>query len=54
MNHTYGPSPLRDLYYDQANNRPAANNPWYNAVAPHAFGFGDDFNHESVGHEILL
>ncbi len=48
MNHTYGPSPLRDLYYDGANNRPAANNPWYNAVAPHAFGFGDDFNHESA------
>lgn len=48
LNHTYGPSPLRDLYYDAANNRPAANNPWYNAVAPHAFGFGDDFNHESA------
>lgn len=48
LNHTYGPSPLRDLYYDAGNNRPAANNPWYNAVAPHAFGFGDDFNHESA------
>lgn len=47
LNHTYGPSPLRDLYYDAGNNRPAANNPWYNPVAPHAFGFGDDFNHES-------
>ncbi|MBC8034460.1 MAG: hypothetical protein H7Y03_09960, partial [Chitinophagaceae bacterium] len=48
LNHTYGPSPLARLYYDGANNRPAANNPWYNAVAPHAFGFGEDFNHESA------
>lgn len=48
LNHTFGPSPLARLYYDAANNRPAANNPWYNAVQPHAFGFGDDFNHESA------
>ncbi|MFN2438578.1 MAG: alpha-amylase family glycosyl hydrolase, partial [Chitinophagaceae bacterium] len=47
LNHTYGPSPLARLYYDAQNNRPAANNPWYNAVAPHAFGFGEDFNHQS-------
>lgn len=48
LNHTYGPSPLARLYYDNANNRPAANNPWYNPVQPHAFGFGDDFNHASA------
>lgn len=48
MNHTYGLSPLAQLYWDAANNRPAANNPWYNPVAPHAFGFGNDFNHESA------
>ena len=47
MNHTYGLSPLAQLYWDGQNDRPAANNPWYNAVAPHAFGFGNDFNHES-------
>lgn len=48
LNHTYGPSPLKLLYYNSANGQPAANNPWYNPVAPHAFGFGDDFNHESA------
>jgi len=48
LNHTYGPSPLAQLYWDATNNRPAANNPWYNAVAPTAFGFGEDFNHESA------
>lgn len=42
LNHTYGPSPLRDLYG-------LTNNPWYNAVIPHsAIAFGDDFNHESA------
>ncbi|HEU4633893.1 MAG TPA: alpha-amylase family glycosyl hydrolase, partial [Flavisolibacter sp.] len=48
LNHTFGPSPLAQLYWDAQNNRPAANNPWYNAVQPHAFGFGADFNHESA------
>jgi 1,4-alpha-glucan branching enzyme len=48
LNHTYGPSPLAQLYWDSNNNRPATNNPWYNAVQPHAFGFGEDFNHESA------
>lgn len=41
LNHTYGPSPLKELYG-------LANNPWYNPTAPHAaINFGDDFNHES-------
>jgi len=48
LNHTYGPSPLKLLYYNSSNGQPASNNPWYNRVAPHAFGFGDDFNHESA------
>jgi glycosidase len=47
LNHTYNQSPLAQMYWDAANNRPAANNPWYNAIAPTAFGFGNDFNHES-------
>ncbi len=48
LNHTYGPSPLAQLYWDAGNNRPATNNPWYNSIAPTAFGFGEDFNHESA------
>ncbi|MCW3073414.1 MAG: hypothetical protein JWP69_483 [Flaviaesturariibacter sp.] len=47
LNHTYGPSPLARLYWNQSLNRPAADNPWYNQVQPHAFGFGEDFNHDS-------
>jgi 1,4-alpha-glucan branching enzyme len=49
LNHTYGPSPLARLYWDEVNQRPASNNPWYNPVAPHSFlNFGNDFNHESA------
>lgn len=46
-NHAFGQSPLAQLYWDQANNRPAANNPWLNPVARHPFNVGFDFNHES-------
>jgi 1,4-alpha-glucan branching enzyme len=49
FNHAEGQSPMVQLYWDAANNRPAANNPWFNAVAPHsAIKFGNDFNHESM------
>lgn len=47
LNHSFGMSPMVRLYWDAANNRPAANNPWYNPVAKHAFNVGYDFNHES-------
>lgn len=49
FNHSEGQSPMVQLYWDAANNRPAANNPWFNALAPHsAIKFGNDFNHESM------
>jgi 1,4-alpha-glucan branching enzyme len=48
FNHAWGSSPLAQLYYDATNNRPAANNPWFNQTAPHPFGFGCDFNFNST------
>ena len=48
LNHSYGTSPLVQLYWDAANSRPAANNPWYNVTSPNtAYSWGSDFNHES-------
>ncbi len=48
LNHAYGQSPLVRLYWDEANNRPAANNPWFNVVSPNpVYSFGYDFNHEN-------
>jgi 1,4-alpha-glucan branching enzyme len=48
LNHAYGQSPLVQLYWDALNGRPAADNPWLNAVCPHEpYCWGYDFNHES-------
>ena len=47
LNHSFGQSPMVQLYWDAANNRPASNSPWFNPVAKHPFNVGYDFNHES-------
>ncbi|GAA4743771.1 alpha-amylase family glycosyl hydrolase [Flavisolibacter ginsenosidimutans] len=48
LNHSFGSSPMVQLYWDAANNRPAANNPWFNPVPKHAYNVGYDMNHESA------
>ncbi len=48
LNHSFGLSPMVQLYWDATNNRPAANNPWFNTVTKHAFNVGYDMNHESL------
>jgi 1,4-alpha-glucan branching enzyme len=48
LNHSFGQSPMVQLYWDAANNRPAADNPWFNPVAKHAFNVGYDMNHASL------
>jgi len=51
LNHSYGQSSFVQMYWDTSNNRPAANNPWYNQQSnfqnPDA-QWGYDFNHEST------
>ncbi len=47
MNHSFGQSPMVQLYWDPVNNIPAANSPWFNQYATHPFNVGYDFNHES-------
>lgn len=47
LNHAFGLNPLVRMYWDSANNRPAANSPYFNTVARHDFNVGYDFNHES-------
>ena len=43
FNHAFSQSPLAQLYWDEANFRPAANNPWLNVTARHPFNVGYDF-----------
>ena len=48
LNHSYSSSPMVQMYWDETNTRPAANNPWYNQVSPNqSYSWGYDFNHES-------
>lgn len=47
LNHSYGLSPLVQLYFDGS--KPTAQNPWYNVTSPNsAYSWGYDFNHQSV------
>lgn len=46
LNHSFGQSPMVQLYFDQATGKPTANNPWFNPDATHPFNVGFDFNHE--------
>jgi 1,4-alpha-glucan branching enzyme len=48
LNHVMGSAPFARLYWDAANNRPAANNPWLNPIPKHDYNVGNDFNHESA------
>ncbi len=48
LNHSFGLSPMVQLYWNSATQRPAANNPWFNPVAKHAYNVGYDMNHESL------
>lgn len=54
MNHCMGSAPMAQLYWDAANNRPAADNPWLNPVATHPYNVGNDFNHEAAATRNLV
>ena len=55
LNHSFGQSPLVRLYWDDVNNRPAANNPWYNVQSPNpTYFWGSDFDHESTATQTFI
>lgn len=47
LNHAFGLNPYVRLWWDAANDRPAANSPFFNPIPKHDFNVGYDFNHES-------
>lgn len=47
LNHAYSQNVFARMYWDDENNRPAENNPWFNAECPHEYCWGSDFDHES-------
>jgi len=46
LNHSFGQSPMVQMYFDQSTGKPAVNSPWFNADATHPYNVGYDFNHE--------
>lgn len=48
LNHAFGQNAMVKMFWDKANNKPAADNPWFNPDATHPFNVGYDFNHESL------
>ena len=46
FNHAYGQNPIAQMWWDGANNRPSANNPYMNQSCPHPPNcWGNDFDH---------
>ncbi len=52
LNHAFGRSPLVRMWMNDPSNSgygaPATDNPYFNTVAKHSYGVGDDFNHSSA------
>ena len=46
MNHSFGSSPMVQMYWNNALQVPAANSPWFNQYPTHADNVGYQFNHE--------
>ncbi len=46
-NHNTGASPIAKLYWDSKKNKTAANNPYFNVDAPHAYSVFHDLNHNN-------
>lgn len=47
LNHSFGSSPMVQMYFDGTNNIPAADNPWFSQHYTHAYNVGYQFNNAS-------
>jgi len=46
LNHTFGQSPMVNMYWDATQNQPSAESPWFNSVCPHQpYCWGYDLDH---------
>jgi 1,4-alpha-glucan branching enzyme len=48
LNHSFGSSPMVQMYFDNTNNIPAANSPWFSQYYTHAFDVGYQFNNATT------
>ncbi len=54
FNHNFGQSSLVRLWWDETNQRPASNSPYFNPIPKHPYNVGYDFNHESQATKELV
>ena len=54
LNHSFGQSPMVQLYFDQASGKTASNSPWFNVEPTHPYNVGYDFNHESPATKVFV
>lgn len=54
LNHSFGQSPMVQLYFDAAKGQPTAQSPWFNTAPKHPFNVGYDFNHESAATQYFV
>ncbi|MBN1340252.1 MAG: T9SS type A sorting domain-containing protein [Bacteroidales bacterium] len=55
LNHAFGQNVMAQMYWDAQNNRPAANNPWFNVICPHEpYCWGNDFDHTSTATQAFV
>ncbi|WP_207434358.1 alpha-amylase family glycosyl hydrolase [Sabulibacter ruber] len=47
LNHSFGQSPMVQLYYNSATGKTTPESPWFNPDPKHDYNVGHDFNHES-------
>jgi len=47
LNHSFGSSPMVQMYWDATNNIPAANSPWFSQYYTHDYDVGYQFNNSS-------
>ncbi len=48
LNHSFGSSPMVQMYFDNINNIPAANSPWFSQHYTHAYDVGYQFNNSTT------
>jgi len=54
FNHNFGQSSLVRMWWDETNQRPATNSPYFNPIPRHPYNVGYDFNHESPATKALV
>jgi 1,4-alpha-glucan branching enzyme len=54
LNHSFGQSPMVQLYFDRAAAKPTAESPWFNVKETHPYNVGYDFNHENAATKVFV